>query len=1345
MSTRYRVSKKVMAIILIMMMVIGSIPGLFTAGEGKVFAAGFRYGDGSAVNPYLISSPGELDYIRDYPGMNFKLVNDIDLTEYLSETGAGYNNGAFWAPIYNLSGTFDGDGYVIKGLKINRYMNNVGLFGYTEQGAFITSIGLEDVEITGGNTFVGALVGNMGSGSLSNSYATGNVSGTYYVGGLVGYQGSGSILNSYSSVNVSGAYIGGLLGLQNAGSLSNGYAAGLLTPFGGWFGGLVGMGSDFKGRYDWEVSGNDAQGDPGAKTTLEMQQQSTFEGWDFDDVWVMLPNQYPQLRVFVAAKPPVSYPDPTAGSVAIGSKVTLTSGTAGASIYYTTNGDDPTTASDLYDSSTPIEVNDDVTIKAIAGYPGKLESPIMSKSYKIIRSNAPSTGTLEKGTSLGTTKLSHVTALMEYKVNDRGYQRINGTFVDDIIVSEGDKINVRFFADSPNVASYSQELIVVKADIRPKTDATLTSTIGTVSKNGTKNETVTAIPYGTTLAALKAAITPAADATFNVYLADGITEATTLATGNKIIVTAEDGVTQVTYTVTIVLNGNARLTSGIGTVSTNGTGNETLKAIPYGTTLATLKAYIKPAAGATFNVYLADGITEATTLATGNKIIVTAEDGVTQVTYTVTIVLNGDARLTSTIGTVSTNGTDNRTLTAIPYGTTLAALKAAITPAEGATFNVYHADGITEATALATGNKIIVIAENGISSITYTVTISKNADATLTSTIGTVSKNGTGNETLTAIPYGTTLAALKAAITSVGDTTYGIYNADGITEATTLVTGNKIIVTAEDGVTKVTYTVTVLKKTDATLTATIGTVSKNGTGNETITAILYGTTLAELKAAITPAADATYEVYRADGITEATALATGNKIIVTAEDGVTKVTYTVTVLKNTEATLTSTIGTVSTNGTGNETITAIPYGTTLAELKAAITPAADATYEVYHADGITEATALATGNKIIVTAEDGVTKVTYTVTVNVNEAALPVDGGNNGSIPAPPIGGSNGGNVPTPGKVTSTDGRLTIPTGTIGEVSLEDGITITVPTGAADQELKITITRVLDTRNVLINKEILASQVYEVLKSLPSNFMKPVTLTFAFDSKKVKSGQGVAVFYFDEVKKIWVEVKGAKISGNHITVEVNHFTKFAVLVVDQTTDLPVSEVITPAEPEISFSDIAAHWAEASIKQAVKGGIVNGYVDGTFKPGNTITRAEFSVMLMKAIKRQEAGTELTFTDKADIGTWAQAAVAQAVQAGIIYGYEDGTFRPNANMTRAEMATMIAKALQLSLDETAVTSFADDQAIPVWAKGAVASLKERGIVNGKGANTFNPRAQTTRAEAVVMLLNMLNLTK
>ncbi|MCD9024656.1 S-layer homology domain-containing protein [Cohnella silvisoli] len=223
------------------------------------------------------------------------------------------------------------------------------------------------------------------------------------------------------------------------------------------------------------------------------------------------------------------------------------------------------------------------------------------------------------------------------------------------------------------------------------------------------------------------------------------------------------------------------------------------------------------------------------------------------------------------------------------------------------------------------------------------------------------------------------------------------------------------------------------------------------------------------------------------------------------------------------------------------------------------------------------------------------------------------------------------------------------------------------------------------------------------------------------------------VFYYDDAKKEWVEVADGRVNGDHITVEVEHFTKFGVFAVDKEE--------TDTKPIITFSDISRHWAEASIKQSVGGGIVTGYPDGTFRPNQAVTRAEFAVMLMNALKPQSERALLAFTDTTKIRSWAQKAVAQAVQLGIIHGYKDGSFRPNEAITRAEMAAMLANALSLSFKANAATSFADDKDIPAWAKGAVAAIKELGLVQGKGSNEFDPTAKTTRAEAVTVLLKML----
>ncbi|WP_019639227.1 PQQ-binding-like beta-propeller repeat protein [Paenibacillus fonticola] len=183
-----------------------------------------------------------------------------------------------------------------------------------------------------------------------------------------------------------------------------------------------------------------------------------------------------------------------------------------------------------------------------------------------------------------------------------------------------------------------------------------------------------------------------------------------------------------------------------------------------------------------------------------------------------------------------------------------------------------------------------------------------------------------------------------------------------------------------------------------------------------------------------------------------------------------------------------------------------------------------------------------------------------------------------------------------------------------------------------------------------------------------------------------------------------------------------------------------------AEPEtspISFNDIAGHWAESYIQRAASKGIVSGYPDGSFEPNRPLTRVEFAVMLAGALKLEGEAAALAFTDHDQIGEWANQGVAQVLQAGIIKGYEDGSFRPNTHITRAEMAAMITRALQLQPDTDVSTSFADDGAIPQWAKGAVEAIRELGLVAGRGENHFVPNDTATRVEATVIVLKMLEL--
>lgn len=384
------------------------------------------------------------------------------------------------------------------------------------------------------------------------------------------------------------------------------------------------------------------------------------------------------------------------------------------------------------------------------------------------------------------------------------------------------------------------------------------------------------------------------------------------------------------------------------------------------------------------------------------------------------------------------------------------------------------------------------------------------------------------------------------------------------------------------------------------------------------------------------------------------------------------------------------------------------------------------------------------GDKILLTRETpnrfestGILVVIPAISNESGGGGNPSGGGNSG-------GGSSGGGggliISSDTPVISTSGTLTLPAGKRGEVSLGDAVKISIPANATNKDLKLTIEKVLDTQKLLTDKNVLASPIFEILKNFSEEFNNPVTLTFSFNSASLKENQKPSVFYYDVVKKSWVEVGGGKVNGDHISVETNHFAKYAVFAVDLAAEVPTKDPSNDTKTTVTFSDISGHWAEANIKQAVSGGIVTGYPNGTFMPDKTVTRAEFAVMLMNTLKLQEAGTDLTFTDTAKIGSWAKKAVAQAVQAGIIKGYKDGTFRPEAVITRTEMAEMLANALGQSTVANTATGFADDKDIPVWAKASVAYVKQAGIVQGKGENRFAPQDHTTRAEAITVLLNL-----
>jgi cysteine-rich repeat protein len=197
-------------------------------------------GSGIQGDPYEVTSCAQLQNMSTELAAHFELTGDIDCS-----ATSGWDSNKGFDPIGNSSDEFtgglDGQGYAISNLFIDRSAeDDVGLFGYAS-GANITSVGLTNVDITGGE-FTGGLVGDLYGSIVNNSYATGNVTGTAeYTGGLIGRSGTGSSVdNSYATGNVNGTLqVGGLVGFNVQSTINNSFATG--DAYGTiYIGGLVG-------------------------------------------------------------------------------------------------------------------------------------------------------------------------------------------------------------------------------------------------------------------------------------------------------------------------------------------------------------------------------------------------------------------------------------------------------------------------------------------------------------------------------------------------------------------------------------------------------------------------------------------------------------------------------------------------------------------------------------------------------------------------------------------------------------------------------------------------------------------------------------------------------------------------------------------------------------------------------------------------------------------------------------------------------------------------------------------------------------------------------------------------
>ena len=185
----------------------------------------------------------------------------------------------------------------------------------------------------------------------------------------------------------------------------------------------------------------------------------------------------------------------------------------------------------------------------------------------------------------------------------------------------------------------------------------------------------------------------------------------------------------------------------------------------------------------------------------------------------------------------------------------------------------------------------------------------------------------------------------------------------------------------------------------------------------------------------------------------------------------------------------------------------------------------------------------------------------------------------------------------------------------------------------------------------------------------------------------------------------------------------------------------------------TFKDVETHWAKDAVNDMGSRLVIDGIDENNFSPDRDITRAEFAAIMVRVLGLKGGRGDKSFYD-VKAADWFSGYVKTAVEYGLIKGYDDGTFKPDAQITREEAMTVIARAMmwtglktEFGVDEltTLYTVMNDTDNVAVWAKGAVGACLKNGIVTGRDGLTIAPKASVTRAEVAVMVQRLLKKSK
>lgn len=237
----------------------------------------------------------------------------------------------------------------------------------------------------------------------------------------------------------------------------------------------------------------------------------------------------------------------------------------------------------------------------------------------------------------------------------------------------------------------------------------------------------------------------------------------------------------------------------------------------------------------------------------------------------------------------------------------------------------------------------------------------------------------------------------------------------------------------------------------------------------------------------------------------------------------------------------------------------------------------------------------------------------------------------------------------------------------------------------------------------------------------------------------------VAIPDYVNADKITTAVVVTSSGTYHVPTEVKEIDGSYYAVINSLTNSTYALIYNT----VTFSDTVGHWAEDAINDMGARTVVNGVGNNLYKPDRSITRAEFSVIIVRALGLNTGMGASEFTDVSS-ADWFYGYAQTAVSYGLINGYSDGTFKPNDTITREQAMTIIARAMQItglaptltdSEVEALLSTFTDASDISSYAKKSIAACVDTRVVFGKADGTVAANDSITRAEVAVIVERLL----